>query len=99
MNLSEYESLLVNQIKFVDIVLEEMRRRSSIFLNDSDMRYAKIIGISTPYEESINNIRKTKSELDSCLCVVRKEMMAGFRRKSSDDFRAKQHEPSKEDFR
>ncbi len=79
LQVEQAEELILSQVKFVNYVLKELKKRNKI-LNEEmeaskDMSYAKFIGLKTPYEAAICVIRKVKAEFDSYLERVREQMM------------------------
>jgi len=69
------EQIVLEQVKFIDLMLEEIRNRNRTLQEELGMSYAKYIGISTPYEECIHTLRKVKSEFDIYLKTARSELM------------------------
>jgi len=74
MLLIEYEAIVLDQVKFLNYILEEIRRRNKELSEKFEMSYAKIVGIASPYEEAIAALRKVKNEFDNYLGVIRNEM-------------------------
>lgn len=67
----EAEKSALSQVKFINYVLEECRRRNKDLLDTFGMSYGKFVGVGTVYEEVIHALRKTKGELDGFLKIVR----------------------------
>lgn len=74
------ERVLLEQVKFVGLVLEEIRRSNKFMQQKLKMSYAKLIGLATPYEEAIHALRAVKSELDIYLRTLREYMVAELKR-------------------
>jgi len=70
------EQIVLEQVKFIDLMLEEIRNRNKTLQEELGMSYAKYIGIGTPYEECIHILRKVKSEFDIYLKTARSELTA-----------------------
>jgi hypothetical protein len=70
------EQVILEQVKFIDVVLEEIRNRNRVLQESLGMSYAKYVGISTPYEECIHALRKVKNEFDGYLKTARSELVA-----------------------
>lgn len=71
----EAERVLLEQVKFIGSVLEEIRRSNKLMEEKLGMSYAKLVGLATPYEEAIHSLRKVKSELDGYLKTLRERMV------------------------
>ena len=69
--LEEIENFILQQIKFLDLMLEEVRERSKISQKVFEMSYAKLIGITTPFEEIIRILRESRKGLETYLKQVR----------------------------
>lgn len=65
------ERTILSQVKFVNLVLEELRKRNKILSDDLGMTYGKLIGLGTPFEELIHHTRKVKVEFDDYLRILR----------------------------
>lgn len=70
------EQIILEQVKFLDITLEEIRGRNKNMQEELGNSYAKLIGLGTPYEECIHSLRKVRGEFESYLKIVRSEIMA-----------------------
>lgn len=69
------EKTIADQVRFLDIMLQEVRKHNKIvnsILVDSS--YAKLIGLSTPYEECIHALREVRKGLNSYLSIIRDKM-------------------------
>jgi hypothetical protein len=75
MLLIECESIILDQVKFLNYILEEIRRRNKDLGGRLEMSYAKLVGIASPYEEAIASLRKVKNEFDNYLNIIRSEMI------------------------
>lgn len=82
----DIERLILDQVKFVNFILKEAKKRNKILSDNLSMSYAKLIGLKTPYEEMIHWTRKIKREFDMYLSLIREHMM-----KSIDDRMKKEH--------
>lgn len=76
----EAEYLLLHQVKFIGDVLKALRERNKNFEKEMGMKYAKLVGLGTPYEEAIHSMRKVKRELDVCLKTLRDHMVENMKR-------------------
>lgn len=74
--LERQERVVLDQVKFIDLILEEIRNRNKMLQAELGMSYAKLVGIGTPYEDCIHSLRKVKSEFDAYLKLIRQEMLA-----------------------
>jgi hypothetical protein len=74
-SIERQEQIILEQVKFIDLMLEEIRIRNTSLQVDLGMSYAKYVGISTPYEECIHTLRKVKKEFDIYLKTARNEVM------------------------
>jgi len=79
------EQVLLNQVKFIGSVLEEIRRSNKLMEEKLGMSYAKLVGLATPYEEAIHCLRKVKSELDVYLKTVRERMVTELKKQMNRD--------------
>jgi len=70
-SIEEAERSALSQVKFINAVLEECRKRNQDLNGKFGSSYGKFVGIGTVYEEAIHSLRKVKSELDGFLDVVR----------------------------
>ena len=69
------EKLVLENVKFIGSILEEIRRSNKIMAEEIGMSYAKFVGLGTPYEEAIFALRKVKTELDIYLKILRDKMV------------------------
>ena len=70
------EHVLLEQVKFVGSLLEEIRRSNKLMEEKLGRSYAKLVGLGTPYEEAIHSLRQVKLELDTYLKTIRDVMLA-----------------------
>ncbi len=70
-NLNEVESIILDNTKWMDFVLEESRKKNAILQEKLKNSYGKLLGLGTPYEELINKARQVKTEFDRYLKIVR----------------------------
>jgi len=71
LSLNEVESIILDNTKFMDFVLEEIRKRNTVLQEELKNSYGKLLGLGTPYEELINKARQVKTEFDNYLKIVR----------------------------
>ena len=81
--LSEAEQVVLGNVKFINLILEEVRKRNKENEALLGMSYGKIVGVGTVYEEAICALRKVKSELDNYLNLVRHEVQRTYGHNSS----------------
>lgn len=65
------EAEILENVKFIAHVLEEIRRRNKELEEGLGSSYGKFIGIATPYEEMINSCRTVWGEFNGYLEIVR----------------------------
>lgn len=75
MTLEQTEARVLSQVKFINAVLEECRKRNKELTDDFGMCYGKFVGVGTVYEEVIHSLRKVKGELDEFLKTVRENIV------------------------
>lgn len=78
LSLQRAEQMALEQVKFCNIMLQEIRRRNEILQKELGMTYAKYVGLTTPYEEAIFHLRKVKKEFDEFLGIVREDFKKEF---------------------
>ena len=69
------EGIFVESVKFVSAVLEVIRKKNKRLEEVLEMSYAKMIGLSSPYECAIRELRETKRSLDVYLKLIRGEIL------------------------
>lgn len=74
-NLNEVESIILDNTKFMDFILEETRKRNVVLQDKLKNSYGKLLGLGTPYEELINKARQVKTEFDKYLKIVRDQFV------------------------
>jgi len=74
-NLIQKEQIILDQVKFLNVMLEQLRKRNKLLEKKLGMHYAKMIGSGTPYENLIHHTRNIKSDFDNYLKVVRDEII------------------------
>ena len=79
LSIEQAEGIVLDQVKFVDFVLKEMRKRNEDLQEGLGMSYAKLIGLATPFEEGVRSFRKVKGELDGYLKVLREKMVKHYK--------------------
>jgi len=70
-SIEEAEHSALSQVKFINAVLEECRKRNQDLSIKFGPSYGKFVGIGTVYEEAIHSLRKVKAELDGFLDTLR----------------------------
>jgi hypothetical protein len=75
------EHVLLEQVKFVGSLLEEIRRSNKFMEEKLGRSYAKLVGLGTPYEEAIHALRQVKLELDTYLKTIRDIMLEDMKKK------------------
>ena len=73
--IEQAERIALDQVKFINSLLEQLRARNESFKDALGMTYAKLVGLGTPYEEAIHSMRKVKTELDEYLARIRAKMV------------------------
>ena len=71
LQLEDAEARILSQVKFINYILEECRRRNKELSDCFGMSYGKFVGVGTVYEEAIHSMRKVKGELDGFLKIIR----------------------------
>ena len=71
LSLNEVESIILDNTKWMDFILEETRKRNTVLQEELKNSYGKLLGLGTPYEELINKPRQVKTEFDKYLKIVR----------------------------
>jgi len=71
LNLNEVESIILDNTKWMDFILEETRKKNAVLQEKLKNSYGKLLGLGTPYEELINKARQVKTEFDKYLKIVR----------------------------
>ncbi len=74
------EAEILENVKFISNVLEEIRKRNKELEEKLGSSYGKFIGIATPYEEMVNSCRTVKGEFDQYLEVVRDLLREKYKR-------------------
>lgn len=69
--LEEAERIALGNVKFLNMMLEECRKRNKELEDRFGTDYGKLIGTGTVYEEAICALRKVKGELDEFLKIIR----------------------------
>lgn len=75
MSAERAEQLVLKQVKFINLMLQEIRTRNTELQEALGQSYAKLIGLGTPYEEAIHSLRKVKVEFDTYLKILRNHMV------------------------
>lgn len=71
--MEEAERVALGNVKFLNMMLEECRRRNKELEEKFGTDYGKLIGTGTVYEEAICALRKVKGELDEFLKIIREK--------------------------
>lgn len=79
--LEQIERKILASVKFIDVLLKEVRNKDKELRDGLDMSYAKYIGLTSPFEEAVKCLRKVRGELDSYLQMVRSELSAQYKKK------------------
>ena len=82
-SLEYIERIILEQVRFLNLVLEEARKRNKFLSEKLEMSYAKLIGLGTPYELMIHSLRQVKREMDMYLKIIRDKMMEAEKQSSS----------------
>lgn len=77
--LEQKEREILASVKFIDVVLKEIRNKDKELKDGLGMSYAKYIGITSPFEEAVRCLRKVRGELDSYLQRVRRELVSKYK--------------------
>ena len=73
----ERESLA--SVKFIDVILKEIKNKDKELRDGLGMSYAKYIGLTSPFEEAVRCLRKVRGELDSYLKTIRSELASKYK--------------------
>jgi len=79
--LEEIEKEILRAVRFINVLLQEIRSENNNLQENLGMSYAKYIGIFSPFEETIKSMRKVKREFDSYLETARRELMVKYKKK------------------
>ena len=80
----QIEQIILDQVKFLNVMLEQLRKRNKLLNEKFGMHYAKMIGLGTPFEELIHHTRNVKSEFDSYLKIIRDELIRLEKRRAQE---------------
>jgi len=69
------EKMLADQVRFLDIMLQETRKRNKLMSETLDSSYAKLIGLGTPYEECIHALRDVRKDINTYLSIIRDKIV------------------------
>jgi len=81
-NLERVEARILRSVKFIDFMLQEVRKENSDLQKSLGMSYSKYIGIISPFEEAIHSLRKVKGEFDSYLKIVRSDLVLKYKKQN-----------------
>jgi len=84
MSIEQAEHLILDQVKFIDFVLKEIRKRNKELQDGLGMSYAKLVGLGTPFEEAVHSFRQVKGELDGYLKILREKLLGEYRQRLGD---------------
>ena len=90
-SLDQAEHVLLEQVKFVGSLLEEIRRSNKMMEEKLGRSYAKLVGLGTPYEEAIHALRQVKLELDTYLKTIRDIMVEDMKKRLGQNSYAKKN--------
>jgi len=76
--IEEAENIALNQVKFINFILEECRKRNKELEEKFGPTYGKFVGIGTVYEDVICAMRKVKKELDDFLGIIRENLKGDY---------------------
>lgn len=86
------EKIFADQVRFLDIMLQETRKRNKLLKETLDSTsYAKLIGLGTPYEKCVYSLREVRREMSMYLSVIRDKIMR--EQKSSSQHQQKKRRP------
>lgn len=77
--LETVERAILESVKFLNVVLQEVRKENIECQESFGMSYGKYVGLSAPYDEAIAVLRCVKNELDASLNTVRKRLADKYR--------------------
>lgn len=77
--IEEAEKIILDEVKFINFILEEARARSARMKEKLGMSYAKFTGITTAYERFIPVCRDIKRDTDEYLKQARLEIERKYR--------------------
>jgi len=80
-SLENVERKILASVKFINFLLQEVRREDKTLKSGLGGSYAKYVGLSSPFEEAINCLRKVKGELDSYLGTVRSHLTTKYKKR------------------
>ena len=81
MSIEQAERLILDQVKFIDFVLKEIRKRNKELQDGLGMSYAKLVGLGTPFEEAVHSFRQVKGELDGYLKILREKLLGEYKQR------------------
>lgn len=79
-SLEYIESQILKSMKFVDVIIKEMRRENKELQESLGMSYAKYIGLTSPFEEAMRSLKDVRVELNSYLESVRGKLESKYRK-------------------
>ncbi len=88
--LEQIERKFLASVKFIDVVLKEIKNQNKELQDGLGMSYAKYIGLISPFDEAIQCLRKVRSELDSYLQKVRAELASKYKRQCRSEEKNRQ---------
>lgn len=78
--LETVEKTILESVKFLNVVLQEVRRENIECQSVFGMSYGKYVGLSAPYDECLSVLRAVKNELDARLAAVRGRLIVKYRK-------------------
>lgn len=77
--LEQIEREILASVKFIDVILKEIRNKDKELKDGLGMSYAKYIGLTSPFEEAVCCLRKVRGELDSYLQATRSKLVSKYK--------------------
>ena len=77
--LEQIERKILASVKFIDVLLKEVRNKDKELRDGLGMSYAKYIGLTSPFEEAVRCLRKVRGELDSYLKTARSGLSSKYK--------------------
>lgn len=81
--LEQIERNILASVKFVDVLLKEVRNKDKELRDGLGMSYAKYIGLTSPFEEAVRCLRKVRGELDSYLKTARSGLSSKYKQQKN----------------
>lgn len=81
--LEQIEREILASVKFIDVILKEIKNKDKELRDGLGMSYAKYIGLTSPFEEAVRCLRKVRGELDSYLKTIRSELSSKYKQQKN----------------